>query len=98
MAKRTAKPQAKKLATYMKKMSKDGSTTAAVSARVDTGLRDRFNGAVKLAQQHDVEVSISEVIRDAMERACIDVERYTGKTIGQMDLPMEDPKKASPKV
>ncbi len=81
---------AKKLPSYMKRLSKDGSSTVAVSARVDTALRDRFQQAVELAKRNDIELSITEVIRDGMERACNDLEKYTGKLIGEIELPLED--------
>lgn len=96
-AKKAAKPAAKKLPAYMKRMSSDGTSTSAVSARVDNALKDRFTGAVELARQHNIELSISEVIRDAMERACNDIEKYTGKLIGQIEMPLDDVQPQEPK-
>lgn len=99
MAKTTSsKPRSKTLPSYMKRMAKDGSTTSAVSARVDTDLKDRFHGAVDLAKAHHIELSITEVIRDAMIRACSDIEKYTGKLIGEVELPLDAPAEDKPKV
>lgn len=87
----SSKGRSKKLPSYMKRIDPDGNTTAPVSARVDIGLKKRFDGAVELAKRHGIELSQTEVIRDALERACNDLEGYTGETIGQDDLPFDGP-------
>ena len=84
----SSKGRSKKLPSYMKRIDPTGSTTHTVSAKVDHSLKSRFDAAVELARQNNIELSMSEVIRDALERACTDVESYTGKTVGQDDLPL----------
>ena len=85
----SSKGRSKKLPSYMKRIDPDGNTTAPVSARVDITLKKRFDSAVELAKRHGIELSQTEVIRDALERACNDLEAYTGDIVGQDDLPFD---------
>jgi hypothetical protein len=89
----SSKGRSKKLPNYMKRIDPEGNTTGAVSARVDISLKNRFNEAVEVAKRHNIELSITEVIREAMVRACHDVESYTGEQLGQDDLPFDGPSK-----
>ena len=86
-----AKQTTKKLPAGFKAISKDGKSGTSISARIDNELYTRWQGAIELCKTNGIELVLSDIIRNAIEQACNDAEKITGKLIGQNELPIGKP-------